>query len=977
MISENRSSAASKSAHVPVNPGVAQSGELGRMIRLLRGQLDGEVRSDDMSRSLYSTDASMYQMSPLAVVIPRSVRDVQRTVEAAHTFGIPILARGGASSLAGQAVAEAVVIDFTNHLNRIHEINVEERWARVEPGVLLDDLNRAARSHGLMVGPDPASSNRATLGGMVANNSTGTHSILYGNVINHIVSLDVILADGTPATLATDGADDADGEASATPGMIRAALRSLVSDGEEVIRRDTPRHWRRNSGYRLESLLEPQPNLAKLICGSEGTLAVITGIKIALVPIPKVTALGVVHFHTRSEALRSVEAILATKPSAVELFDGVSLHQFRQLEGLGKSIDFVEGEPGGLLLTEYYGDTDADVADGLARLRDAVAALPWGYAVIERTTPRDIAAVWSVRKEALGLIMGTRGRRRPMAFIEDAAVPVEHLADYIERLDRFLVATETPVAYYAHASGGCLHVRPFVDTKDASEIAKMRRISLESMRLVRSFGGSVSSEHGDGIARSWLNREILGPQLYALNQRLKQIFDPNGILNPGKIVDAPDMTEHLRYGVGYTFEVPQTNLDFSANDGFDAAVELCSGVGSCRKVNVGTMCPSFMVTLDEEHTTRGRANALRNALSGQLAPGSLTSRRMYEVMELCIQCKSCKTECPSNVDMAKIKTEWLNEYWRENGLPLRTRLFGILPDISSRVSGRIAPLVNAVNRSAVGKRIIGRVLNVSRDRTLPEFARHPFRPPSAAADPDPSRPTVILFVDTFARYHETDVAADAFEVLTRVGYNVVVPTERVCCGRTRLSKGMLDSARHTMSTTVSVLSALRTDVPIVGLEPSCVSALSDDLRSILPGVGAAASIADRVISFERLVAEDADGLFAEARFDAEGRSVLLHGHCHQKSLEGMAPVVSALARTGASITALDSGCCGMAGSFGYEAEHDAISRKMAELRLAPAVRSVSTETTIVAPGTSCRSQIHDVASREAVHPATYLRSVLR
>ncbi|NNE34188.1 MAG: FAD-binding oxidoreductase, partial [Rhodothermales bacterium] len=636
--------------------GRAHANGLGRMIRLLDGQIDGEIRTDDLSRALYSTDASMYKVMPLAVVIPRTVRDVQRTVEAASLCQVPILPRGGASSLAGQTVGEAVVLDFTVHLNRILEIDPKERWARVEAGAILDDLNSELVETGLMVGPDPASSNRATLAGMVANNSTGTHSIYYGNVIHHIRSVDAILADGSPVTFEAKSRKQwlevAQGNGPVSE--LYRNLGDLATQNEAIILRDTPRHWRRNSGYRLESLLgnalpvvpvndglatlpEAQTdsgddnnlldrvdsgsndegrNLARLLCGSEGTLAVITAVTINLVPRPKHTGLGVVHFETRSEALRAVAPILETAPSAIELFDGVSLAQIRLASGMAERLDFVRGTPGGILLTEYYGESPSEVRSKLAELKECVESLPYGYDVVERLEPDEIAAVWSVRKDALGLIMGVRGDRKPTPFIEDAAVPVEHLPTYVERLDAFLEQTDTPVVYYAHASGGCLHVRPFIDTKVRAEIDKMRSIALESMRLVRSFGGSVASEHGDGFARSWLNREILGPQLYELNRRVKRIFDPANILNPGKVVDGPDITENQRFGADYRSRSIETGLDFSANDGFDAAVEICSGVGSCRKVDVGTMCPSFMVSLDEEQSTRGRANALRSALSG-------------------------------------------------------------------------------------------------------------------------------------------------------------------------------------------------------------------------------------------------------------------------------------------------------------------------------------------------------------------------
>lgn len=949
----------------------------------LYGELEGEVRRDDISLALYSTDGSMYEIMPLAVCIPRNALDVSRIVEVAASLDLPVLPRGGASSLAGQAVGEAVVIDFTRHLNRILSIDPDRRIAVVEPGVVLDDLNLALRPHNLMVGPDPASSNRATLGGMVANNSTGTHSILYGNVERHIESVDCVLADGSTASFGPQ--DDHEWTeslaVSGLEGEIRRGIDDLIRHQGHVIARDTPGHWRRNSGYRLETMIEPGArNLARLLCGSEGTLAVLTRVAIRLVDRPAFTSVGVVHFHTRDEALRAVTDILDTQPSAVELLDGVAIAQCRTVAAFRARMGFVEGDPGAVLITEYFGQTQSDAADKLDSLERAIATGGHGYSVVRRTDKSEIDDVWFVRKEALGLIIGVKGDYKPVAFIEDASVPVPNLASYIGQLDAFIRSTNTPVVYYAHASGGCLHVRPFLDTKQSSEVEKMVRISRKSMELVRSLGGSVSSEHGDGLARSWLNRDILGAELYEANRSLKRCFDPRNILNPGKIVDAAPMDENLRFGAGYRTIPVEEQLDFSLDGGFARSIELCTGMGTCRKTLTGTMCPSFMVTFEEKDSTRGRANALRAAMSGRLSANQLFSEQMHDVLDLCIQCKACKSECPSAVDMAAIKTEWLYHYRKAHGVSIRDRVFARMPDIGRLASGRVAGLVNRVNRNRASRALMEWLVGIDRSRTLPAFARRSFVREIAATKGETARGdarTVVLFADTFNNYNDPHIARAAYDVLSRIGYRVVVPTDPICCGRTRFSKGDLDGARTAVARAAEVLYPLaQAGYPIIGLEPSCIHTFEDEGRRILPLDDRLPMIADACVSFERFAAEDRDGFFSRASWTSPVESVLYHGHCHQKTIEGTAYAAVALARTAESVNVVDSGCCGMAGSFGYEAEHSATSIAMAERRLAPAIRAMPEGAVVVASGSSCRSQIRDVTGRRALHPAELMAAHL-
>ena len=964
----------------------AASEKLGDFFAALRPRLaGGRLRTDAMTRALYATDASLYQVEPVGVLVPRHVDEVQAAVEAARRFGVPVLPRGSGTSLAGQTVGAALVIDFSKHLDRTLDFSAEEAWVRVEPGIVLDHLNAALQQHGLMVGPDPAPSNRATLGGMTANNATGTHSILYGNLIRHVRGARALLTDGafadfgplSPSAWAERMRRDG------RQGELYRQLDALLKEKADVIERDTPRHWRRNSGYRVEYLLPSgdgtsERNLAQLLCGSEGTLALATEIELSLVRRPEQAVLGVVHFESTDQALRSVTAILETEPSAVELFDGHAIEAARNAPGFAEKLTFIDGRPGAVLITEYAGSDETELLDKLERLEKTRV----GYAVVRALTPERIKDVWTVRKEGLGLIMGVKGDHKPVAFIEDASVPVEHLADYVAELEHVLADTRTDAVFYAHASAGCLHIRPFINTKDAREVEKMEAIAQSSMELVRKHGGAVSSEHGDGRARSWLNRGLLGDALYDVYREVKGIFDPDGLLNPNNIVDAGPMTEHLRMGPGYATIPVLTELDWSADGGFSRAVEMCNGNGACRKLQSGTMCPSFMVTKEEAHSTRGRANALRAAMSGALPPEALTGPALYEVMDLCIQCKGCKTECPSNVDMGKMKTEWLHTYWKANPIPLRTRLFANIPALTRKLPKKLAAAVNRVNRLKPVRQAMEKALGISARRPLPPFASEPFtdwfRKQDWVSGRTSGQPTVVLFADTFNNYNHPETARAAATFLHRAGYRVVVPDASACCGRPLLSKGLLDEAKRTALHAVEALYPYAEEgLPIIGLEPSCILTFVDETLSLFPDDVRAREIADVAVTFEAFVADEAaSGRLDHLRWKKAPRRVLLHGHCHQKALVGTGPAERALRLPGYAVETVDSGCCGMAGAFGYEAEHYDVSVKMAERRLAPAVRAQGADVLIAAAGTSCRAQIHDLTGRHALHPAEVLLEAL-
>ena len=964
--------------------------ELGRRVH-------GDIRTDHYSRLLYSTDASIYRAMPYGVLIPQSIEDVQATVELAASYQIPLLPRTAGSSLAGQATNEAMVIDFSRHLDQVLELNVEEQWVRVQPGIVLDELNLFLRPYGLQFGPDPASSNRACMGGIVSNNSTGSHSILYGMTADHVLEVNVTLNDGSTAHFGPLTQEELQQKLrqNSREAEIYRAIYQLTSQpaNQQIIRQSTPHHWRRCGGYNLDRFVpdgvtfrwprDHRFNLAKLISGAEGGLAVISDIKLNLVPLPTRTALAIVHFDSLYQALSAVPAMLEVEPSAIELLDNLGLTLCREVPEYARLLStFVQGHPNCVLITEFYGESEQELRGKIERLERQLRKHKLGAtAIVPALDAGSQENVWTVRKVGLGLLMSIKGDHKPIPFIEDAAVPPEHLAEYVTRVERFCNDLGTNVAYYAHASAGCIHIRPLINTKTATDVEKLPQISRFSGELLGRYGGSLSSEHGDGKARSWLNREFFGEELYDLYCQVKGIFDPNNILNPGTVVNGPAMTENLRYGPAYQVIPIQEKLDFSSDMGFHRAVEMCNGAGICRKRTTGTMCPSFMVTREEEHSTRGRANALRAALSGSLPAEELTSERMYQVMDLCIECKACKAECPSSVDMAKIKFEFLGHYHDANGTPLRARLFGNIASLSRLSSGPLAPLANWGLQNGVVRSLMEKTVGISSKRTLPAFAREPFttwyQREKAQTTSRHSLRRVVLFNDTFNTYNEPHIAIAATELLEAAGFDVLLPGHK-CCGRPMISKGLVEEARAAARDTVAhLIPFVREGIPIVGLEPSCLLTLRDEYLSLLPDDEWAKAVAEKAMTFEEFISELAATGELDLTFHDEPRNLLLHGHCHQKALVGTRPTKAILTLPpNYSVQEVDSGCCGMAGSFGYEAEHYDISLKMAERRLLPAVRQAEVETIVVAPGTSCRHQIAHGSGKRAYHPAEVLRDAL-
>jgi FAD/FMN-containing dehydrogenase/Fe-S oxidoreductase len=941
----------------------------------LQKRVEGEVRFDKYSRLLYSTDASMYEIEPIGVVLPRHKGDVQAAIEVANEFNVPVLPRGGGTALAGQTVGHAIVMDFSKYMNRVLEVNREDLWCRVQPGLVQDELNAHVRGQGLLFGPDTSTSNRATIGGMIGNNSAGAHSLTYGKTLDHVLELTVCLSDGSEVVLKNLSPDELERKAKGSGVESRAyrEIQRLAEKHRDEILARYPKILRRVSGYNLDEFVKPQPfNLSRMIVGSEGTLACVVEAKMRLVPKPKWTALDVIHFHDDIEALEASYAILDTRPYALESTDRLVLDLARGNIVQSKRLGFVQGNPSSLLMVEYAGETEQEVKAQVEKLEEVRKTQSIGYAATQALKPEEVRAVWGVRKAGLGLLLGIKGDKKPIAFVEDTAVEPAKLPEFIKRFREILTRYDATAGYYGHCSVGCMHIRPLINLKQQSEVKKMTAIAGEITDLVLEFHGALSGEHGDGLARSHFNEKLYGPLLYEAFREIKQAFDPKNLMNPGKIVDAPSMTESLRISPEYKVWQPETMLDFSSQGGFAAAVEMCSGMGECRKKLEGTMCPSYMATLDEEHSTRGRANALRAVLSGKVPQEEFAGERLHEILDLCLECKACKAECPSNVDMAKLKYEFLNHYHRVNGLPLRNRLFGRIERVN-KLGARFAPLANVIANSWLNRWLLERLLGIDARRPLPAFAGETFEDWFRAhrAEGNGEKGTIALFHDTFNTFNTPAVAIAATRFLERAGYRLTLADKR-CCGRPMISKGMLAEARDNAAWNVERLYPLaEKGFAIVGLEPSCLLTLRDEYPELLRSEKAKI-VAGKSFLFDEFISSERQAGKLSLTFTGNGKKALLHGHCHQKALVGTAPTVETLKWAGFDVTEVDSGCCGMAGSFGFEKEHYELSIAIANRRLAPAVRAADASVEIVASGISCRQQIEHVAGRKAKHLAEAL-----
>ena len=956
----------------------------------LRSALAGEIRFDEYTRHLYSTDASLYAIEPLGVAYPRNADDVVAAVEVAGRFGVPVLPRGAGTSLAGQTVGRAVVLDMSRYMHRLLELDADAKTARVQPGLIQDDLNKAAAAHRLMFAPDTSTSNRATLGGMIGNNSCGARSARYGMTIDHVESLDVVLSDGSRARFAA--VDDAElarrSRGDSVDARLHRDVARLVEQSATAIRRDFPPFWRKSGGYRLERMLpERGPfNLANLVVGSEGTLAVVVEASVRLVPQPKAVVGVAGHFATVAQAITAAEDARTCDAAVIELVDRFILNLARRSAAHGKLVSVLDGDPGGLLWLEFYGDTPADARASAERLEAMWRANGHGYAVLRAEAGDQLTRFRELRKAGLGLLSaaGEHGERS-VAFIEDTAVDPQRLGAYTARLAELLERHGLRAGFYGHASAGCLHIRPFMDLTRPGAVDTLRAVAEEVCALVTEFGGMNSSEHGDGLVRSEFNRRIFGDELYGAMRSLKQLFDPNGRFNPGKKVDAPRMTEHLREPALPKALPVVTHFPFDGTGGMRAAANRCARIGACRKSELAgrTMCPSFMATRDERHSTRGRANALVHALSSPDPHAALGDQGLHDVLDLCLECKACRTECPLSVDMAALKSETLSHYYAQHGVPLRARAFGHVRTLN-RAGAALAPLANWVANAKPVRVLAERFGGIDRRRVLPRFQRETLqrwfgrRRPITPVNGVARRGPVIFLADSFTSYTEPEIGRAAIELLEMAGWDVQLAGD-VCCGRALISKGLLDAARARHATLVSALGpAALEGTPIVGCEPSCVFTLRDELPDLARGDAAAVAVGRQARMVDDLLAQAIDdGSLTPNADSATGeRRILFHGHCHQKASNATAGSIALLERLPrAKVDVLDAGCCGMAGSFGFEREHYDLSLEIGAMRLFPAVNA-AVDAIVAATGVSCRQQIAQGTSRRAVHPVMLLRACM-
>ncbi len=941
-------------------------------------RVSGEVRFDPFSRVLYSTDASIYQMQPVGVVIPRSVEDVLAVMEVARDNQVPVLPRSGGTSLAGQTVNHAIVMDFSKYMNQVLEVNEEEHWARVQPGIILDQLNRHLIRYNLQYAPDPTTSSRACVGGGIGNNTCGAHSVIYGKTLDHVQELNVVLSDASHAHFQTLDGPSLEAKLGGTgleSDIYRGVLRIAREHIPEIEAR-YPRIMRRVSGYNLDDFLHEGPvNLSRMAVGSEGTLCVTTEAKVNLVPRPTMTSLSVLHFDDIVEASEATREVLQHPVSSIELMDKMMLDRCRDSLGFAQNLSFTEGNPGSLLLVEFYGESEAELTAKMEALRDDMARKRLGYACVNLLDRASQANVWRIRTAGLGLLMSIHGDSKPLPYVEDTAVDPDQLGPFVKRFDEIVRSHNTEAGYYGHASVGCLHIRPLVSLKDEAGINRMIAIADEISDLVKEFGGSLSGEHGDGIVRGVWAEKMFGPELVDAFRDLKTTFDPQGIMNPGKIFDCPPMGENLRYGTEYRAAALSTTLDFSLDTDYAGAVEMCNGMAACRKLD-GTMCPSFMATRDEEHSTRGRANLLRAALSGNLPEGTMTSRRLYEALDLCLECKGCKSECPSGVDMAKLKYEFLANYNKANKPSLRTRMFAHINRVN-RWGSRFAPISNWGASNPLGKLISERVLGVHPQRRLPAFAGSTFeqwfnRRTSRAT----TGSTVALFNDTFMNYNYPQVGMATVELLEAAGFRVELVSAG-CCGRPMISKGFLDEAASAASANADALFRFaERDIPIIGCEPSCLLTFRDEYPELVRDERAKKIAENSYLIDEFLAMLSGRGKLV-LEFGQTSRKVLFHGHCHEKSLVGTASSLAALRLPpNYEVELVNAGCCGMAGSFGFEKEHYDISMTIGGQSLFPAIEAKGPEWEVAVMGVSCRQQVEHGTGRSARHLSEVLRDAL-
>ncbi|WP_347840631.1 FAD-linked oxidase C-terminal domain-containing protein [uncultured Draconibacterium sp.] len=964
----------------------------------LKAQLCGDLFIDKVQRVLYSTDASQYKELPLAVTKPKNADDVKKIIAFAKENKTNIIPRGAGTSLAGQVVGNGIVVDVSKYMNRILEFNRQEQYVIVEPGVVLAELNLFLARHGLQFGPETSTANRCVLGGMLGNNSCGLHSLAYGSVREHVLEVDAILSDGSETTFKALTTEEFQQKISDNSNPMETAIYSKINEllsntaNQKEIRNNfpDPKLTRRNMGYAIDELVHTDPftqngkkfNFCKLLAGSEGTLAFSTKIKLNVIPLPpKFKGLVCAHFETLEESLQANLIALKYNPTAIELMDDPVMQAAKQNIEQTKNRFFVEGDPGAMLMIEFSFETETELKETAEALENELKAAGLGYHYPLVTGADKIKRVWALRTAGLGLLSNIPGDRKGVPGIEDTAVHPEYLPDYVADIKVVLKKLGLDSVFYAHIATGEIHFRPLINFKDPKDVEIFDTLMNETAKLVKKYKGSMSGEHGDGRVRGKFIPFMLGEQCYELVKSVKRSWDPENIFNPGKIVDTPPITENLRVIPGKPIPEPETVFDFSNNKGYFRSIEKCNGSGDCRKSELvgGTLCPTFMATRDEDKSTRGRANILREFLYNNEKEKLFDQKEIYDILSLCIACKACKSECPSNVDMAKLKAEFLQNYYDIHGIPLRSKLIAYLPRLN-KLAMAFRPVSNFIMNTSLLKSSIG----FSTKRNVPSLSKLTLNKWIGKGIPQPDKPkigTIYLFNDEFTNYNESDIGIKAILLLTKLGYEVKIPITKES-GRTFLSKGLVRTSKKVATENINILKDVITDEkPLVGIEPSAILAFRDEYPELVDKElqPAAKILAKNALLFEEFIsAEIEKGNIKEETFTTEEQHILLHGHCQQKAVASTEPSKKMLSLPkNYFVREIPSGCCGMAGSFGYEKEHYELSMQIGELVLFPAVREAKNDYIISAPGTSCRHHIKDGTGRTALHPVEVLYGALK
>lgn len=951
--------------------------DINRLTAQLRLMITGDVLDDELSLGMYSTDASIYQIMPKIIVVPKDEKDVVNTIDLAYKNGISILPRGAGTSLAGQTVGSSIVLDFSKYMNGIIEFNREEKWVRVQAGLVHSELNSFLKPYGLFYSPDESTINRANIGGVVINNASGSRSLVFGKAIDHILEARAILSTGEIILLGPVSRSDVleRMKQSDAEGRIYKIMDEIISDCEDEIRERFPKVMRRVSGYPLDEFIDEKPwNMAKILCGSEGTLAIVTEIKLNLTELPKNRAISLVHFDDRLEAIKAVKNILEHKPSAIELMDENVINIARSNPSTANEAKFIEGSPKAILIVEFIGNRTEELLQRHQNLLDdlrnnnSVISIPYFI-----SGEKNFNNVWEVRKKGLGILLSIKTDAKPIPFIEDTCIPVQHLHEYIKNVVDFCDDLDVRTVLYAHASVGVIHVRPFLNLRLQEDIEKMEKISHFALKETIKYNGAFSGEHGDGLARSYGVSVYFGEKIYNSFKKLKYAFDPPGLFNPGKITGAPDMTRNLRYGTDYSEEVVDTVFQYRTEEGFSSLVNMCNGVGLCHRVSGGNMCPTYKVLMNESASTRGRANAIRLVLSGKTGQADLANRELLEVLSLCISCKACKTECPSNVDVAKMKSEILQKKIDKYGFGLREYMILKSDFLSKKISGILSYIVNPVMRSMLFRKLLEAAADIDSRRILPLYAstsltewyRTEFK---LAADGD----EVILFVDTYTNYHEPQVGKATISLMDDLNFRVIL-IDVGDSKRALVSNGFLKNAKkHGKKIIKTLKPLLQRGIPVIVIEPGSYSALYDDIPDLLDEEADAQLLRNNVRSVEHFLADAIKSGKIKKRFRSSQSHHIIHGHCHQKSLEGMEYMETIMKNTEGTFEILDTGCCGMAGAFGYEKEHYDLSRQIYEHDLGAKLSDIPSDAIIIATGFSCRHQIRDMSGRTVKHWAEFI-----